>query len=139
MVANLAPRKMKFGMSEGMVLAASDADGKSPGIYLLSPDSGAQPGNACEVMEVRRLVIRGVVQGVGFRYAMAAQARLLGLTGWVRNRRDGTVEAMIAGDAEPVAAMLAWSHRARRLQRSTMSWSKSAAANYTDFEALPTA
>jgi methionyl-tRNA synthetase len=44
MVANLAPRKMKFGMSEGMVLAGSDADGKNPGIYLLSPDSGAQPG-----------------------------------------------------------------------------------------------
>ena len=44
MVANLAPRKMKFGLSEGMVLAASDPDGKSPGLYLLSPDSGAQPG-----------------------------------------------------------------------------------------------
>ena len=44
MVANLAPRKMKFGMSEGMVLAASDADGKSPGLFLLSPDSGATPG-----------------------------------------------------------------------------------------------
>ena len=44
MVANLAPRKMKFGLSEGMVLAASDADGKSPGLYLLSPDDGAQPG-----------------------------------------------------------------------------------------------
>jgi methionyl-tRNA synthetase len=41
MVANLAPRKMKFGLSEGMVLAASD-DG--PGIFLLAPDSGAQPG-----------------------------------------------------------------------------------------------
>jgi methionyl-tRNA synthetase len=41
MVANLAPRKMKFGLSEGMVLAASD-DG--PGIYLLSPDAGAKPG-----------------------------------------------------------------------------------------------
>jgi methionyl-tRNA synthetase len=41
MVANLAPRKMKFGLSEGMVLAAS---GSEPGIYLLSPDSGAQPG-----------------------------------------------------------------------------------------------
>ena len=41
MVANLAPRKMKFGMSEGMVLAASD---DSPGLYILSPDSGAQPG-----------------------------------------------------------------------------------------------
>ncbi|MRR52326.1 MAG: methionine--tRNA ligase, partial [Rhodocyclaceae bacterium] len=44
MVANLAPRKMKFGMSEGMVLAASDTDGKNPGLFLLSPDSGAQPG-----------------------------------------------------------------------------------------------
>jgi methionyl-tRNA synthetase len=44
MVANLAPRKMKFGLSEGMVMAASDADGKTPGIFLLSPDSGAQPG-----------------------------------------------------------------------------------------------
>ena len=40
-VVNLAPRKMKFGVSEGMVLAAS---GTEPGFYLLSPDSGAQPG-----------------------------------------------------------------------------------------------
>jgi len=44
MVANLAPRKMKFGMSEGMILAASDQDGKTPGIFLLAPDSGALPG-----------------------------------------------------------------------------------------------
>ena len=45
MVANLAPRKMKFGVSEGMVLAASHADDAvDTGIYLLSPDSGAQPG-----------------------------------------------------------------------------------------------
>lgn len=41
MVANLAPRKMKFGVSEGMVLAAS---GDGPGVFLLAPDSGAQPG-----------------------------------------------------------------------------------------------
>ncbi|MBI5006978.1 MAG: methionine--tRNA ligase [Nitrosomonadales bacterium] len=41
MVANLAPRKMKFGMSEGMVLAAS---GEAPGLFILSPDTGAQPG-----------------------------------------------------------------------------------------------
>jgi len=41
MVANLAARKMKFGISEGMVLAAS---GEGPGIYLLAPDSGAEPG-----------------------------------------------------------------------------------------------
>lgn len=44
MVANLAPRKMKFGVSEGMVLAASDPEGKTGGLYLLSPDSGATPG-----------------------------------------------------------------------------------------------
>ena len=44
MVANLAPRKMKFGMSEGMVLAASDAEGNASGLYILSPDSGATPG-----------------------------------------------------------------------------------------------
>ena len=44
MVANLAPRKMKFGMSEGMILAASDAEGKTPGIFLLAPDTGAVPG-----------------------------------------------------------------------------------------------
>ena len=40
-VANLAPRKMRFGLSEGMVLAAS---GESPGLHLLSPDAGAEPG-----------------------------------------------------------------------------------------------
>ncbi|NTV09620.1 MAG: methionine--tRNA ligase [Zoogloea sp.] len=44
MVANLAPRKMKFGMSEGMVLAASDASGEVPGLFILSPDAGAAPG-----------------------------------------------------------------------------------------------
>jgi methionyl-tRNA synthetase len=43
-VANLAPRKMKFGLSEGMVLAASDESGGSPGLFLLEPDPGAQPG-----------------------------------------------------------------------------------------------
>jgi methionyl-tRNA synthetase len=45
MVANLAPRKMKFGVSEGMVLAASHADEKAhPGIFVLEPFPGAQPG-----------------------------------------------------------------------------------------------
>jgi methionyl-tRNA synthetase len=44
MVANLAPRKMKFGMSEGMVLAASFADNKAGGLYILEPHAGAKPG-----------------------------------------------------------------------------------------------
>jgi methionyl-tRNA synthetase len=45
MVANLAPRKMKFGVSEGMVLCASAADEKAdPGLYVLEPIAGAKPG-----------------------------------------------------------------------------------------------
>ena len=45
LVANLAPRKMKFGVSEGMVLAAQHADDKAhPGLYVLEPWPGAQPG-----------------------------------------------------------------------------------------------
>ena len=45
LVANLAPRKMKFGVSEGMVLAASHGNEKAnPGIYVLEPSPGAQPG-----------------------------------------------------------------------------------------------
>ena len=44
MIANLAPRKMRFGVSEGMVLCASDAKDKDLGLFLLSPDCGAVPG-----------------------------------------------------------------------------------------------
>lgn len=45
-----------------------------------------------------RIVIHGRVQGVGFRWFVARRAQELGLTGWVRNRRDGVVEAEVAGD-----------------------------------------
>lgn len=59
-------------------------------------------------MEVRHLIVTGYVQGIGYRYSMVMAARRLGVTGWVRNRRDGSVEAMVAGDAESVAAMIDW-------------------------------
>ena len=49
-----------------------------------------------------------MVQGVGFRYYAQAEARRLGLAGYVRNRADGTVEAELEGDAASVWAMLAW-------------------------------
>ena len=61
--------------------------------------------------EVRHLVITGLVQGVGYRYSMAAAARAHGITGWVRNRRNGSVEAMVAGNAEAVAAIIDWARR----------------------------
>lgn len=58
----------------------------------------------------RRLIIRGQVQGVGFRYSMVRQARALGATGWVRNRPDGSVEAIVHGSPRTVTAMTEWAH-----------------------------
>lgn len=60
-------------------------------------------------MVTRHLQIHGRVQGVGFRYSMLREAKRIGVTGWVRNRRDGSVEALVQGKAELVAAMVAWS------------------------------
>ena len=62
-------------------------------------------------MIASRLVIRGRVQGVGYRYAMADTAQALGVTGWVRNRRDGTVEAFVQGELAIIDALLAWCHK----------------------------
>jgi acylphosphatase len=62
-------------------------------------------------MEVRRLLITGRVQGVWFRGSMAQEAQRLGVAGWVRNRADGSVEAMVAGTAEQVAMIMNWARR----------------------------
>ena len=64
-----------------------------------------------------RFVIRGRVQGVGFRAWTADQADGLGLRGWVRNRRDGTVEAAFFGPAEVVDEMLRRCRRGPRFAR----------------------
>lgn len=61
-------------------------------------------------MQAKTITVHGRVQGVGFRYALQAAAQRAGARGWVRNRRDGTVEALIAGDAATVDAVIAWAH-----------------------------
>ena len=57
-------------------------------------------------MKIVRLVIHGRVQSVGFRYFVEGEAEVSGLEGWVRNRRDGSVEAVIAGDSALVDSMI---------------------------------
>ena len=57
-------------------------------------------------METVRLRITGRVQGVGYRFWATRTAQRLGLRGWVRNRLDGSVEALVTGTRDAVAAML---------------------------------
>jgi acylphosphatase len=56
----------------------------------------------------RRVVVHGHVQGVFFRDTARRKAAERGVTGWVRNRRDGTVEAVFEGDPNSVAALVEW-------------------------------
>ncbi|HEX2145027.1 MAG TPA: acylphosphatase [Glycomyces sp.] len=56
----------------------------------------------------RRMIVHGYVQGVFFRAECRSEARTLGLAGWVRNRHDGTVEAVFEGAPARVQAMTAW-------------------------------
>ncbi len=65
-------------------------------------------GNNAAVLESRLARIRGRVQGVGFRDACVRHARALGVTGWVRNRSDGSVEALLQGSANQIAHMCDW-------------------------------
>ena len=66
-------------------------------------------------MTAKRLVVRGLVQGVGYRAWTMHQARKLGLDGWVRNRSDGSVEALVAGETAAVEELLRLCRRGPRL------------------------
>lgn len=72
----------------------------------------------------KHLRIHGHVQGIGFRYWFSDCAQELKLTGWVRNRVDGTVEAMLRGDCDAVTQMIEWAQtgpRGARVQRVEVS------------------
>jgi acylphosphatase len=59
-------------------------------------------------MKSRHIRVRGRVQGVGFRNALRDEAERNGVTGWVRNCRDGSVEALLQGETQAITAIIAW-------------------------------
>jgi acylphosphatase len=66
-------------------------------------------------VRTRLIRLRGRVQGVGFRDALRTEALRLGVSGWVRNRRDGSVEAVLRGDDDAVDLLIAWARGGPRL------------------------
>ncbi len=87
------------------------------------------------------LRISGRVQGVGYREAMCFEAERLGVTGWVRNRRDGTVEAVVQGASVTVDAIVAWARLGPPAARVTSVETRAAEGDldrpYPDFRRLP--
>lgn len=88
---------------------------------------------------VARLEIRGRVQGVGYRWSMAQEAGRCGVRSWVRNRRDGSVEAMLAGTQEQVDRLVTWARRGPDSARVKSVEVFQGAGSFASFEQLPTA
>ena len=89
-------------------------------------------------MIARRVTISGRVQGVGFRYALADEARARNLRGWVRNRREGTVEAVLAGVDADVEAVIAWAHHGPPAARVTEVVVESVVTDALEFDIVST-
>lgn len=91
----------------------------------------------------RHLIVSGRVQGVGYRDGLRAAALAGGVTGWVRNRRDGTVEAVLQGAPAAIDAVLAWAKNgppAARVARVAVApATEDLDRPYAGFDWLPTA
>ena len=98
-----------------------------------------------EILQLRTIQVRitGRVQGVGYREALRGEAMRLGLTGWVRNLADGSVQALAQGSDEALAALLAWAQRgppaARVEQVATEPPAPHDLRTYARFERWPSA
>ena len=89
----------------------------------------------------RQIRVSGLVQGVGFRAALREEARRRGVRGWVRNRSDGSVEALVHGSAHAVEEIVAWARRGPPGARVTEVQTSEAAAPHESadrFELRPT-
>ncbi len=86
------------------------------------------------MMITRRVKVYGRVQGVFFRESMSRQAEALGVAGWVRNRRDGSVEAMLFGDESAVETLIQWAGSGPEMARVDRIEISPATGEYSSFE-----
>lgn len=94
-----------------------------------------------EPLETRLVQVRGQVQGIGYREACVRRATALGVTGWVRNRMDGSVETMLQGSPEQLAEMCAWLSEgmsAALVDALAVTEVQPPFARFDNFERLPT-
>ncbi len=82
----------------------------------------------------KHLKISGLVQGVGYRDAMCREADRHGVTGWVRNCRDGTVEAVVDGAPGAVETIIGWARRGPPAARVAEVVVGEASGRFTDFQ-----
>lgn len=82
----------------------------------------------------QHLLITGHVQGVWYRESMCQEAARLGVTGWVRNCTDGTVEALVSGTPEAVDALTEWARRGPPLARVESLAASLAEGEFTSFD-----
>ncbi|RKE25239.1 acylphosphatase [Paraburkholderia sp. BL23I1N1] len=98
---------------------------------------GAEDG----MLETRLVRVHGQVQGIGYREACVRYATELGVTGWVRNRMDGSVEALLQGSPEQLADMCAWLSEgmsAALVDELAVTEVQPPFTRFDDFERLPT-
>jgi acylphosphatase len=86
----------------------------------------------------KHLRISGRVQGVGFRDAMCREADRLGVSGWVRNRHDGTVEAVVDGAPDAIETIIAWARRGPPAARVSDVSVSDASGQFAGFDWRPT-
>jgi acylphosphatase len=90
------------------------------------------------MISTKHLIVHGRVQGVYFRASMCREAAILAVTGWVRNRQDGSLEAMLQGETASVEQLIDWTRRGppgARVERIEISDGQ---GSYKEFNARPT-